>query len=85
MQAHNVVTCGRELDGINIPSNEFMKNYFLDQVKETVLVLARKYLTDYIRRKICTGADVKNGAGSWNYDRLADNTTKKAGFHLWQC
>ena len=26
-----VVTCGRELDEIDIPSQEFMKSYFLDQ------------------------------------------------------
>jgi len=50
-----VVTCGRELDEIDIPSYEVMKSYFLAQVKETVLALARKYLEDYLRRKYALG------------------------------
>jgi len=45
-----VVTCGRELDEINIPSHEFLKYYYLDQIKETVLALARSYLEDYLIR-----------------------------------
>jgi len=44
-----VVICRKELDEINIPANEFMKNYFLDQVKEAVLVLVRKYQSKNIR------------------------------------
>ena len=50
-----VVTCGRELDEINIPSSELMKRYLLDQVKETVLTLARKYFEDYLKEKYALG------------------------------
>jgi len=50
-----VVTCGRELDEINIPSSELMKSYLLDQVKETVLTLARKYFEDYLKEKYALG------------------------------
>lgn len=50
-----VVTCGRELDEINIPSEEIMKSFLLDQVKETVLTLARKYLEDYLKEKYALG------------------------------
>ena len=50
-----VVTCGRELDEINIPSHEFMKVYLLDQIKETALVLARRYLEGYLKRKYALG------------------------------
>ena len=45
-----VVTCGRELDEIKFPSHEFIKSYYMDQIKETVLVLARQYLEDYLKR-----------------------------------
>ncbi len=45
-----VVTCGRELDEINIPSHEFLKYYCLDQIRETAVVLAREYLEDYLTR-----------------------------------
>ena len=50
-----VITCGRELDEINIPSEEIMKSYLLDQVKETVLTLARKYFEDYLKEKYALG------------------------------
>jgi len=45
-----VVTCGRELDEITFLSHEFIKAYYMDQIKETVLVLARSYLEDYLKR-----------------------------------
>lgn len=51
----SVVTCGRELDEIGFPSHEFIKSYYLDQIKETVLVLARNYLEDYLRKKYALG------------------------------
>ena len=59
-----VVTCGRELDEIDIPSQEFMKSYFLDQVKETVLILARRYLEDYIRKNYALGQMSRMSPGS---------------------
>ena len=45
-----VVTCGRELDEVDFPSNEFLKSYFMDQIKEMVVVSARSYLEDYLKR-----------------------------------
>lgn len=61
-----VVTCGRELDEINIPSDDFIKGYYLDQVKEMVLVLARQYLEDYLKRSYALGqmSRMAPGAGS---------------------
>ena len=32
-----VVTCGRELDDIGLPKGNFLKEYWLDTIKETVL------------------------------------------------
>jgi len=61
-----IVTCGRELDEIDIPSGEFMKVYLLDQIKETVLILARKYLEDYIIKRHALGqiSRMAPGAGA---------------------
>ena len=50
-----VATCGRELDGIDIPADEFMKCYYLDQIKEMVLELAMSYLEEHLTRKYDLG------------------------------
>ena len=46
-----VVTCGREVDEIDIPSHEFMKYYLMDQIKEMLVRLSLSYLHDYLREK----------------------------------
>ena len=45
-----VVTCGRELDEITVPSSDFMKYYYLDTIKGIVLRSANNYLKDYLKR-----------------------------------
>jgi hypothetical protein len=32
-----IVTCGSEVDAIEIPEHELMKSYFLDQIKEVIV------------------------------------------------
>ncbi len=59
-----VVTCGRELDEIDIPSNELLKSYLLDQIRETILVSARKYLEDYLVKKYALGQLSRMSPGS---------------------
>ena len=61
-----VVTCGRELDEIAIPSDDFIKGYYLDQIKETAVVLARQYLEDYLKRNYALGqmSRMAPGAGA---------------------
>ena len=61
-----IVTCGRELDEIDFPPDEFLKSYCLDQIKETVLVSARSYLEDYLKRNYALGqlSRMAPGAGS---------------------
>ncbi len=46
-----VVTCGRELDAINFPTDELLKAFFWDQIKEVVMRHALYYLHDYIRER----------------------------------
>ena len=59
-----VITCGRELEEIDVPSEELMKSYLLDQVKETVLTLARKHLEDYLKGKYALGRMSRMAPGS---------------------
>jgi hypothetical protein len=61
-----VITCGRELDKIEIPSADFIKGYYLDQIKETALILARRYVEDYLKKKYALGqlSRMAPGAGA---------------------
>jgi len=61
-----VVTCGKELDEIDIPDSDFIKGYYLDQIKETAVVLARQYLEDYLKRSYALGqmSRMAPGAGA---------------------
>jgi len=61
-----VVTCGKELDDIYFPPDEFIKVYLLDQIKEAVLVSARSYVEDYLKDNYALGqlSRMAPGAGS---------------------
>jgi len=50
-----VATCGRELDEIAVPADEYMKYYCLDTIKEMALYSARSYLQDYLTRNYALG------------------------------
>ncbi|MEE8413683.1 MAG: vitamin B12 dependent-methionine synthase activation domain-containing protein [Dehalococcoidales bacterium] len=43
-----VATCGLEVDSIKIPTNDFMKHYCLNLIKEMILRSASRYLLDYL-------------------------------------
>ena len=61
-----VVTCGTELDEIDIPPAEILRTYYIDQIKEAVLILARGYLEDYLKKNYALGqiSRMAPGAGS---------------------
>ena len=61
-----VVTCGRELDEIDIPSTDFIKGYYLDQIKETAVALARQYVEGYLKKRYALGqlSRMAPGAGA---------------------
>lgn len=50
-----VATCGRELDEIAVPADDYMKYYCLDTIKEMALSSARSYLQDYLTRNYALG------------------------------
>ncbi|MDD5590858.1 MAG: vitamin B12 dependent-methionine synthase activation domain-containing protein [Dehalococcoidales bacterium] len=43
-----VATCGRELDEIDVPADDLIRCYYLDQIKETVLEVAVRYLEEHL-------------------------------------
>ena len=60
-----VVTCGAELDDIEISPDDFLMKYWLDTIEQSVLESSRKYLDLYIRQKygIEKTASMSPGAG----------------------
>ena len=61
-----IITCGRELEEIDIPSTDFIKGYYLDQIKETALVLARQKVESYLKDRYALGklSRMAPGAGA---------------------
>ncbi len=59
-----VATCGRELDKIVIPSQDFMSKYCFDVIKETVLRSAVSYLESYLKRSYALGLVSRMNPGS---------------------
>ncbi len=59
-----VVTCGKELDEIDIPVGDLLKGYCLDQIKETAVVLARQYLEEHLRSSYALGQMSKMAPGA---------------------
>lgn len=60
-----VATCGREVDGIEIPQEDFLQKYWLDTIKQTLLGFSRGYLNEHILRKYKVGktASIQPGSG----------------------
>ncbi len=59
-----VVTCGRELDEIAVPTRDFMRSYCLDIIKETSLRSAISYLENYLKRNYALGQLSRMNPGS---------------------
>lgn len=50
-----VATCGTEVDEIDIPSDEYIKSFYLDQIKEMILRSAIHYLEDHLTERYRLG------------------------------
>ena len=59
-----VATCGREIDELNLTSDDFLKQFWLDQVKEIILGLACSFLNDHLDRKYALGKTSSMSPGS---------------------
>jgi len=63
-----VATCGTELDGIDIPKDDMLKQYWLDNIKSVALFSARQYLVEYLKNKYALGKTAAMAPGSGNID-----------------
>ncbi|MBN2375272.1 MAG: hypothetical protein JXD22_02635 [Sedimentisphaerales bacterium] len=46
-----IVTCGRELDNLNLDPDDFVKNFWLDTLKEQILRHASTHLNNHLKQK----------------------------------
>ena len=60
-----IATCGTELDEVAVPSDDFIKYYCLDTIKEIALRSAVSYLGEYLTRNYALGqvSRISPGAG----------------------
>jgi len=59
-----IATCGRELDEIAIATDDFMRQFWLDTIKEMALASSEKYLRDYLKRRYALGQMSSMNPGS---------------------
>jgi hypothetical protein len=61
-----IATCGRELEKTVAATDDFIRQFWLDTVKEMALEAGRKYLSNYLKRKYALGqmSSMSPGAGS---------------------
>lgn len=60
-----VATCGKEVDGIEIPEKDFLEKYWLDTIKGALLGFSRGYLNEHLlqKYKISKIASMQPGSG----------------------
>lgn len=59
-----IVTCGKEIDEIKLPSNDIMRSYFLDIIKNMFLNSARSYLENHLIKTYALGPISRMSPGS---------------------
>lgn len=59
-----VATCGRELEEVSLPTDDFMAPYIMDTIKESVLGSAVGYLFSYLQDKYALGQTSHMSPGS---------------------
>ena len=59
-----VTTCGKEVDEIEIPQGDFLKEFWLDTIKATLLGVSGHYLSELLERKYKLGKTATMNPGS---------------------
>jgi len=61
-----IATCGRELEKIVAATDDFMRRFWLDTIKDIALEASGKYLSNYLKRRYALGqmSSMSPGAGS---------------------
>jgi hypothetical protein len=63
-----VVTCGRELDQIEVRAGDLFKRFLLDEIKAAILDSCQTYLNDYLDRRYGLGITASMHPGSGDVD-----------------
>ncbi len=59
-----VATCGRELEGIEVPADDLLKRYCLDAIKMSALRAAIAFVSEHIQKKYAVGKMSRMNPGS---------------------
>ena len=59
-----IATCGKELDEIEIPPDDFLKQFWLDTIKEMALRDSIKHLRDHLKKEYALGQISSMNPGS---------------------
>lgn len=63
-----IATCGRELDEIGVPSDDLLRQFWLDSIKEMALHAMREYLANHLKERYALGQLSKMSPGSGSQD-----------------
>ena len=69
-----MATCGTELDRLDIDHDDFLLQFWLDEIKENLLYSAHAYLKEYIHRQypFLKTTSMSPGSGDINVWRIED-------------
>jgi len=59
-----IATCGTEIDELNLPAGDFLKQFWIDTIKEILLGCACTHLDEYLRRRYALGRTSSMSPGS---------------------
>lgn len=59
-----VATCGKEVAEVELPAGDFLQEFWLDTIKETLLGVSTSHLNDYLSRQYALGKTATMHPGS---------------------
>ena len=63
-----IATCGKEIDEFDLASGDFMKQFWIDTIKEIALDFSHKYLNEHLNRRFALGKTSSMSPGSGDMD-----------------
>ena len=59
-----IATCGKEIDEVAVPPDDFLRRFFLDTIKEMALGVSVGYLNNYLKTKYALGKTSRMAPGA---------------------